>query len=85
MIVGSVSENKNLEKRVAITPDIIKKYKSLGLEVNLIKYYASHIGISDEQYEKEGVKILSNEDEILKNSDVIVQITIFFEENLNKL
>ena len=27
MIIGSVSEDKNLEKRVAITPDIIKKYK----------------------------------------------------------
>ena len=52
MIVGSVSENKNLEKRVAITPDIIKKYRSLGLEINLIKDYASHIGISDEQYQK---------------------------------
>ncbi len=85
MIVGSVSENKNLEKRVAITPDIIKKYRSLGLEINLIKDYASHIGISDEQYEKEGVKILSNEDEILKNSDVIVQMTILNDENLNKL
>ena len=75
MIVGSVSENKNLEKKEwLITPDIIKKYRSLGLEINLIKDYASHIGISDEQYEKEGVKILSNEDEILKNSDVILSI-----------
>ena len=26
MIVGSVSENKDLEKRISITPDIAKKY-----------------------------------------------------------
>ena len=27
MKIGSVSENRDLEKRVAITPDVIKKYK----------------------------------------------------------
>ena len=40
MIIGSVSENINFEKRVAITPDIIKKYKSLGFEIYLNKDYA---------------------------------------------
>ena len=58
MIIGSISEDLNLEKRVAITPDIVKKYKALGFEVNLEKSYASHIGINDEQYEKlEGANI----------------------------
>ena len=27
MIIGSISENKDFEKRIAITPDIAKKYK----------------------------------------------------------
>ena len=30
MIVGSLSENIKYERRVAITPDVIKKYISLG-------------------------------------------------------
>ena len=47
MIVGSVSENKNIENRVAITPDIVKKYKSIGLDVRIVKDYASHLGIKD--------------------------------------
>ena len=47
MIVGSLSENIKFEKRVAITPDIVKKYKSLGLEVHLSKDYALHLGIND--------------------------------------
>ena len=34
MIIGSISE-ENFEKRVAITPEIVKKYKSLGIEVHL--------------------------------------------------
>ena len=85
MIIGSISENKNLEKRVAITPEVIKKYNSLGLEVQLIKGYANHLGISDEQYISEGAKIISNEAEIFSNSDAILQLNIPSDENLNKL
>ena len=40
MKIGSISENLDIERRVAITPDVIKKYKSLGLEVYISKNYA---------------------------------------------
>ena len=60
MKIGSISENINFEKRVAITPDIIKKYKLLGLEVNLSKNYALHLGIKDKEYEEQGAKIINN-------------------------
>ena len=33
MKIGSISEDKNLEKRISITPEIAKKYISLGFEV----------------------------------------------------
>tara|TARA_B100000886_G_scaffold339933_1_gene307016 strand:- start:1769 stop:2857 length:1089 start_codon:yes stop_codon:yes gene_type:complete len=85
MIVGSISENLNLEKRVAITPEIIKKYKSLGLEINLIKNYATHLGIQDKEYEINGAKILESENEVLSTSDAIVQMNILNDTNLNKL
>ena len=84
MIIGSVSENINLEKRVAITPDIIKKYKSLGFEIYLTKDYASHIGIKDEEYETEGANIKSN-DEVLSSANAILQMNILNDESLNKL
>ena len=84
MIIGSVSENINLEKRVAITPDIIKKYKSLGFEIYLTKDYASHIGIKDEEYETEGANIKSI-DEVLSNANAILQMNILNDESLNKL
>ena len=35
MRIVSISENRNIEKRIAITPDIAKKYIDLGLEVSL--------------------------------------------------
>ena len=85
MIIGSVSENKNIEKRIAITPDILKKYKSLGLEVKLIKDYGTHLGISDKEYEIEGARIVSSEEDIISSSDAILQMNIPNDENLNKL
>ena len=48
MKIVSFSENKNVEKRVAITPEIAKKYISSGFEVFLSKDYATHIGFNDE-------------------------------------
>ena len=40
MKIASVSENLNIEKRIAITPEIAKKYISNGFEVLLPKNYA---------------------------------------------
>ena len=45
MKIVSLSENKNIEKRIAITPDIAKKYIDLGFEVSLSENYGSHLGI----------------------------------------
>ena len=74
MRIGSVLENQNLEKRIAITPEIIKKYISLGFEISLSKNYGLHIGIKDKEYLDLGVKILDDENEIITNSDIIVQL-----------
>ncbi len=84
MKIGSIAENKNSEKRVAITPDVIKKYLSLGLEVYLGKDYATHLGINDKEYEMEGAKIASN-DEVISSSNAILQMNIPDDENLKKL
>ena len=85
MIVGSISENLNQEKRVAITPDVVKKYISLGLKVNLTKDYAIHLGIKDKEYEAEGANILSTDQDVIQNSNAILQMSILSDENLNKL
>ena len=84
MIIGSLSENKNFENRVALTPEIIKKYKSLGLDVFLPRNYASHLGITDKEYENQGANI-KNEDEIILKSNAILQMNIPNDENLNKI
>ena len=85
MKIGSISENTNLEKRDAITPDIVKKYKSLGLEVCLNKDYALHLGFEDKAFEAEGATIYKNQEQVILNSDAILQMNILEDENLNKL
>ena len=74
MKIASITENQKIEKRVSITPEIAKKYITLGFDVSLIENYATHLGINDKEYKDLGVSILKDEKEILSNSDIIVQV-----------
>jgi len=74
MRIVSVSENKKIEKRIAITPEIAKKYIALGLEVNLSENYGEHLGFKNIEYKELGVKFLKDEKEIISGADIIVQI-----------
>ena len=85
MKIGSIQENLDIEKRIAITPEIVKKYTSLGFDVILSKNYGSHIGIEDEQYQNIGVQILKDETEILNSSDIIVQLGMLSENKASKI
>ena len=85
MKIGSLSENHSVEKRVAITPEIIKKYLSLGFEILLEENYASHLGIEDKEYSDLGVKFSNDKKEILKNSDIVVQLGILPDEEISIL
>jgi len=82
MRVGSISENKNLEKRIAITPETTKKYTNLGFKVFLVKNYGLHLGYSDGEYEKLGAKIFDDEKELISSSDVIIQLSQLSEGKL---
>jgi len=74
MRIVSVLENQINEKRISITPEIAKKYLSLGFEVVLPENYASHLGIKDTEYSENGVNISKNEKEIITSADIIVQL-----------
>ena len=80
MKIVSVLENQKTEKRIAITPEITKKYISLGLEVVLSENYGSHLGIKDEEYKASGASILKDEKEIIRNADILVQLNLLSDE-----
>jgi|TARA_B100000953_G_C17998024_1_gene414215 NAD(P) transhydrogenase subunit alpha len=83
MIIGSITENKEIEKRIAVTPDIVKKYKNLGFEIYLIKNYADHLGYDDKLFTEVGAKIIKDEKELINNSDILIQIDLLNENQLS--
>ena len=80
MKIASILENQKFEKRIAITPEIAKKYISLGLEVFLPVNYGSHLGIKDEYYKELGVSILNDESAIISTADIIVQLSLLSDD-----
>ena len=85
MKIASISENLTIEKRIAITPEVAKKYISLGIEVSLPENYAGHLGLNDEKYKEFGVSIFKDENEIVKNADVIVQLGLLDNDKISLL
>jgi len=85
MKIASILENQKIEKRIAITPEIAKKYISLGLEVSLPENYGSHLGIKDDEYKELGVSILKDEKEILTGADIIVQLGLLDDDKSSLL
>ena len=57
MRIASILENQKIEKRIAITPDIAKKYIALGFEITIVEKYGEHLGFSNSDYKELGVKI----------------------------
>ena len=85
MKIASVLENKEFEKRIAITPEIAKKYISLGFDVILSENYGDHLGIKDNEYKELGVNFQKNENEIIKSADIIVQLGLFADQKIEIL
>ena len=84
MIVGSISENKELERRIAITPDVVKKYVLQGFKVLIEKDYGNHLGFSDKKYQTEGCEIeLRNN--VIDKSNILLQLDIPSQERLEQI
>ena len=85
MRIASILENQKIEKRIAITPEIAKKYIALGFEISLAEKYGEHLGFKDSDYKELGVEISSNETEALSEADIIIQLGLLSDENLSNL
>ena len=85
MRIVSILENQKIEKRIAVTPDIAKKYIALGFEITLAEKYGEHLGFKDNDYKELGVEISKKEVEALSNADIIVQLGLPSDENLSLL
>ncbi|WP_347251502.1 Re/Si-specific NAD(P)(+) transhydrogenase subunit alpha [Legionella sp.] len=72
MIIAALNENSSNETRVAITPNAIKHYLKLGLEVMCEKHAGQASGFSDADYEAAGAKIAANRNALLQKANILV-------------
>jgi len=81
--IGSVKEDLSKEKRVSITPEIVKKFIELGFSINLEKKYAEHLGIDDDDYKRSGASINFSKEEVFKSSDIILKVNFLSVDEIN--
>ena len=82
MNLSSILEDRDVEKRIAITPEIAKKYISLGFNLTLPKNYGVHLGFADDEYKNLGIRLLDDEEELIKGSEIIIQLGLPKEDKL---
>ncbi len=83
MNLASIIENRKTEKRVALTPEIAKKYLSLGFKISLPKDYGIHLGFNDQEYKNSGVNFFDTEEELFKNAEIFIQLGLPDNEKLS--
>ena len=84
MIIVSLSEKLEIEKRISITPEIVKKYTELGFEVKLEKNYGSHLGYSQNEFKDNGAKFEDDEKKLLEEANIIIQMGLL-DDNKTKM
>ena len=80
MILGSVVDSDINEKRIAISPDTIKKYITSGFSVQLEKDFGKNSNIDDNELQRLGAKIL-NKEEIYNNHPSWFFKNIYFNQD----
>lgn len=71
MMISALRED-NPETRVAITPNAVKQYTKLGIDVSIEKQAGQLSGFSDDSYEKAGATIISSRKALLKQANILV-------------
>lgn len=74
MKLAILKERANGEKRVAISPEIVKKLISSGVKVNIEQGAGESSSISDEEYSKAGAKVSKVLLEIVADANVILKV-----------
>ena len=85
MRISSLAEDFTKEKRISVTPEIAKKYISLGFNLCLPKNYGVHLGFQDDDYKSLGTSFLDNEEELIKNAEIFIQLGLPDEKKLSLL
>ncbi len=85
MIVGVLKETAEHERRVALTPEVSAQLVKQGIEVWAEAGAGLESNFPDHEYEESGASIVSDRNQILTDSDILLTIQTPDEEEINKL
>jgi NAD(P) transhydrogenase subunit alpha len=74
MIVVAATAESGDETRVALSPETVKKFKSLGAEVRLQSKAGRLSNFTDQAYEEAGATIAATAEEALKDADIVLKV-----------
>ena len=72
--IGVPRETAEHERRVALTPDAVKKYVAAGVPVLVQKDAGKGAFISDATFENAGAKIVDDAASIYKDADLVLKV-----------
>ena len=85
MIVGVPKETSEHEKRVALTPDTVKKLIDKGLQVHLEKDAGRASNYLDHSYREAGAEIVDSKDQLFAEADILLSIQTPDRDYLSRL
>src|SRR3954449_3639924 len=74
MRIAVLSEIDPVETRVAATPDMVKKYKSLGADVVVQAGAGTKASISDAEFESAGATVAQNAQDAIRDADIVLKV-----------
>lgn len=74
MKIGLLKETKPYERRVALTPDVVKQVIKSGFECIVEENAGANSFISDQDYTNAGAEVISDKNKILNQADVLLKV-----------
>ena len=74
MKIGIAKERREGEQRVAATPETVKRFAGLGLEVALERGAGAAASFTDEAYRQAGATIVEDAGAALRDADIVLKV-----------
>lgn len=74
MKIAILKERRPYEKRVAATPEVVKKYRSLGFDVVVEAGAGSEASYPDELYAAAGAQVIADTAVALRDADIVLKV-----------
>lgn len=72
MKIAAAKESSNLEARVALVPDTVKKFVAAGIQVSIEAGAGLNAGIADAAYEAAGATVAKSAADAYKDADIVL-------------